>query len=153
MYVRCVVQTGAYEGHKFFTPLQMKEVVDHNYITLHLHRALLSQSFRRNEVLDEQYSGQKGMGDSDRKISVAGESLLVEEVSVSYRKGFEALNDRILTFIQKTGDRSRRPVPLATIIGNFRAESGVQDIRAALDELKEQAMIRKMRDADEYEVY
>lgn len=148
-----MVQTGAYEGRKFFTPLQMKEVVDHNYITLHLHRALLSQSFRRNEVLDEQYSGQKGMGDSDRKVSLAGDSVFVEEVSMTVRKGFEGLNERIFAFIQKTGDRSRRPVPLATIISNFKAENGLQEIRGALDELKEQAMIRKMRDADEYEVY
>ena len=147
--MRCLIQIGSYDGHKFFTPLQMKEVLDHNYITMHLFRVLLSQGFRREEISDEQYSGRKSHIGNDTFLSTGRESVTVEDG----KTGFQSVNDKIFGLISQMGERTRRPVAFGSIFAVLKSEFSVSEIRNGIDDLIENGSIRKMRDTDEYEIY
>lgn len=108
--------------------------------------------FRRNELTDDQFSGRKEITQSDRKLST--ETINYSENNYQNQRQTTFINERVFDLVTILAERFRKPVSLGTIISELQKEFTVNDIRNAIEDLKENAKIRKMPGREDlFELY
>jgi hypothetical protein len=156
MYLSAVIQCSRYDGRLVFTLLHVEEMRDHNRITLYILEALTGRKYRRSREIPYNLSGHKPRGDTDHKRFEEDTQSIDQSVSNGRHERepnsadiFSALTG----FIRNTGDRTRRPVPLASIVQAMVAmRLSREQVRAHLDSLEADYIIRRVRGLEEYEV-
>lgn len=154
MYLSAVIQCSRYDGRLVFTLLHVEEMRDHNRITLYLLEALAGRKFRRSREIPFNLSGYKPREETDQK-RFADEGQSVDQ-SVSNRAHDQSHTDifaHLSGFIKSASDRTRRPVPLASIVQAMVPLRLTRDqVRAHLDTMEADYAIRRVRGLDEYEL-
>ena len=142
-YIKMVLQVNCYEGNIRYTPLKIQTVTDHNMLTLHMYRTLLSQRFRLKTISDNDYSGKKKVIESPTKGLSDGESM--HENNSSYDLQGLSPSD-ILTNFLRAHSATVPNISHQEIHKGLRNTMSSHEINQAIKDLSDNYLLSKNKD-------